>query len=108
MARSSVVQNASRRSIDETKVSTAWTQASDVPGWLKEGQARLLWDEALALPPGNTVLEIGSHQGRSTLVLGHAARVSDGTVIDYTIRVAGAAIFSIAPRTDLRASLRAS
>ncbi len=27
-------------------------QAADVPGWLKRGQARILWDEARALPPG--------------------------------------------------------
>jgi hypothetical protein len=58
-----------------------WRAADSIPGWLKEGQARLLWDEASSLPPGSTVLEIGSHQGRSTVVLGHAVRASGGTVI---------------------------
>ena len=47
-----------------------WRRADTVPGWLKRGQAALLWDEALALPAAATVLEIGSHQGRSTVVLG--------------------------------------
>ena len=59
----------------------AWRQASEVPGWLKVGQAQLLWDEAVRLAPGSSMLEIGSHQGRSTVVLGHAARVVGGTVI---------------------------
>jgi predicted O-methyltransferase YrrM len=59
----------------------AWARAEAVPGWLKEGQARLLWDEATALSPGSTMLEIGSHQGRSTVVLGTAARRLGGHVI---------------------------
>ena len=60
---------------------TAWSRAESVSGWLKEGQARLLWDEAIALRPGSTILEIGSHQGRSTVVLGSAARAVGATVI---------------------------
>src|SRR3954447_19847504 len=65
----------------EATWTAAWARAEQVPGWLKEGQARLLWDEAMALPAGSTVLEIGSHQGRSTVVLGSAARARGGTVI---------------------------
>ncbi|RNM16029.1 class I SAM-dependent methyltransferase [Nocardioides pocheonensis] len=41
----------------------------------------MLYDEALTLPPGGTVLEIGSHQGRSTVVLADAARGRDAHVI---------------------------
>jgi len=41
----------------------------------------MLYDEALALPRGGTVLEIGSHQGRSTVVLADAARGRDARVI---------------------------
>lgn len=67
----------------------AWQQAETVPGWLKKDQARLLWDEALALPTGSTVLEIGSHQGRSTVVLGAAARLRESTVIAVDPFVAG-------------------
>lgn len=60
---------------------TAWAAAEQVSGWLKEGQARILWDEAQQLGPGATVLEIGSHQGRSTVVLGAAMRARGGSVI---------------------------
>ena len=35
----------------------------------------------LALPPGATVLEIGSHQGRSTVVLGRALRARSGSLV---------------------------
>ena len=58
-----------------------WSAAQEVTGWLKEGQARILWDEATALGEGAVVLEIGSHQGRSTVVLGEAVRPLAGTVI---------------------------
>lgn len=43
-----------------------------MPGWLTRDQARLLHDEAVRLSPGALALEIGSHQGRSTIVLAHA------------------------------------
>lgn len=59
----------------------AWSAVQDIPGWLKEGQAEILWDEASRLGPGAEVLEIGSHQGRSTVVLGEALRPKGGTVI---------------------------
>ncbi len=58
-----------------------WRRADEVPGWLKPGQAAILWDEALALPAASTALEIGSHQGRSTVVLGEAMRRIGGRVI---------------------------
>lgn len=59
----------------------AWGRVQDVPGWLKEGQAQILWDEATKLGDGGTVLEIGSHQGRSTVILGEALRPKGGKVI---------------------------
>jgi SAM-dependent methyltransferase len=43
-----------------------------VEGWLSEGQARRLWDCALAVPPGGRVVEIGSFRGRSAIVLARA------------------------------------
>jgi methyltransferase family protein len=52
----------------------AWGLADQVPGWLTEAQARALWDAILRLREGSTIVEIGSHQGRSTTVLGIAAR----------------------------------
>lgn len=59
----------------------AWALAQGVPGWLKAGQARMLFDAVVALPDGATVLEIGSHQGRSTVVLGRALRARSGTLV---------------------------
>ena len=47
-----------------------------IGGWLTAAQARLLWDQAVAVPAGGLIVEIGSHQGRSTVVLASArARV---------------------------------
>ena len=50
-----------------------WDVASAIPGWLTQDQARLLFDTARELPSGPLVVEIGSHQGRSTVVLASAA-----------------------------------
>lgn len=47
-----------------------------LPGWLTREQARCLFDAARGVPPGGTVVEIGSHHGRSTTVL--AAAVAPG------------------------------
>lgn len=47
----------------------SWSFASSIEGWLTRGQARVLFDAARSLPEGGTVVEIGSHQGRSTVVL---------------------------------------
>jgi predicted O-methyltransferase YrrM len=57
-----------------------WAYADQAGGWLTREQARLLWDEASSLR-APTLLEIGSHQGRSTLVLAGAARRARGRVI---------------------------
>lgn len=46
--------------------------ADRIPGWLTREQARVLYDTTRALPAGSTVVEIGSHQGRSTVVLAGA------------------------------------
>jgi precorrin-6B methylase 2 len=45
----------------------AWIEP--VGGWLTRDQARVLFEAVRALPRGATVVEIGSHQGRSTLAL---------------------------------------
>jgi len=50
--------------------------ASGIGGWLTPAQAELLWQQAIAVPAGGLIVEIGSHQGRSTVVLAAArARV---------------------------------
>lgn len=58
----------------------AWVGADRIPGWLTRAQAAILYDEAAALPPGSTVVEIGSHQGRSTVVLA-SALPADGILV---------------------------
>ena len=60
----------------------AWDVASTIPGWLTEEQARLLFDDR-PRPAGRSPssLEIGSHQGKSTVVLATAARAHGGRVV---------------------------
>ncbi|MEO6627377.1 MAG: class I SAM-dependent methyltransferase [Aquihabitans sp.] len=47
----------------------------DVEGWMTPGQAKLLWTSARSVPPGGTVVEIGSFRGRSMIVLASAANL---------------------------------
>jgi predicted O-methyltransferase YrrM len=54
----------------------------DIDGWLTEEQARLLWERAAALPSGARIVEIGSHHGRSTIVLATAAPEAELVAID--------------------------
>lgn len=58
-----------------------WALADTIPGWLRHEQARMLWDAARRLGPGATIVEIGSHQGRSTVILGAAASSVGARVI---------------------------
>ncbi|HUP84191.1 MAG TPA: class I SAM-dependent methyltransferase [Acidimicrobiales bacterium] len=46
---------------------------ASVEGWMTDAQARRLWDASSALRPPATIVEIGSFQGRSTIVLATAA-----------------------------------
>ncbi|SHF59639.1 Methyltransferase domain-containing protein [Jatrophihabitans endophyticus] len=68
----------------------AWAVAATVPGWLTHGQARALWDAARQLPVGSAIVEIGSHQGRSTVVLGRAAAAAGARVIAIDPFIGGA------------------
>ncbi len=65
----------------EARFEDAWALAHDIPGWLTEDQARLLWDSAQALRDGARVLEIGSYQGRSAVVLASALAPGDGELV---------------------------
>lgn len=46
---------------------------AEVRGWMTDGQARRLWDRAAAVAPAGRIVEIGSYQGRSAIVLARAA-----------------------------------
>lgn len=58
-----------------------WPLAEAIPGWLTGEQAELLFDEASVLPAGALAVEIGSHRGRSTVVIARALRGSGGTLV---------------------------
>ena len=58
-----------------------WDHADAIAGGLTQGQARLLWDEAQRLGDSPLVVEIGSHRGRSTVVLASAVKAHDGVVV---------------------------
>ena len=47
----------------------AWEQAKDVDGWLLEEQGRALFEAARALPAGTVAVEIGSHRGKSAILI---------------------------------------
>jgi predicted O-methyltransferase YrrM len=54
----------------------------EIDGWLTKDQARLLYERAAALAPGSRIVEIGSHHGRSTIVLASAAPEAELVSID--------------------------
>jgi predicted O-methyltransferase YrrM len=59
-----------------------------VTGFLSDRQARRLWDRTRRLPPRSRVVEIGSYLGKSTVLLGTAAR-EDVEVIAIDPHVSG-------------------
>jgi hypothetical protein len=58
--------------VDEPGFADAWALADAIEGWLTRDQAAVLFDSVRSLARGSTVVEIGSHQGRSTVVLASA------------------------------------
>ena len=54
-------------------LATVTAAVADVRGWMSPGQAATLYDAARRCPPEGTIVEIGSFQGRSTIVLASAA-----------------------------------
>jgi Methyltransferase domain len=61
--------------------SDVWAFADGIPGWLTRSQAEMLHDQASALPTGAVAVEMGSHQGRSTVVLAAALRERKGRLV---------------------------
>jgi predicted O-methyltransferase YrrM len=47
----------------------AWPEIDSIEGWLSKDQARALFEAARITPPGDWIVEIGSHHGRSTAAL---------------------------------------
>ncbi|MGH8893846.1 MAG: class I SAM-dependent methyltransferase [Actinomycetes bacterium] len=68
-------------SVADEAFAASWTIADSVPGWLTRDQAHALWQAVTRLGAGATVVEIGSHQGRSTVVLAGAARQVGARVV---------------------------
>lgn len=93
---------------DRADFAAVWQECSPIPGWLKQGQARILWDEAVALPDGATVLEIGSHQGKSTVVLGRAVAAAGGTVIAVDPFVEGRLFGGLSTREKFERNIAAA
>jgi len=58
-----------------SKFNAVWSQIADIQGWLTEGQARMLFAAASRVVAGDTIVEIGSFRGRSTIVLATAAPI---------------------------------
>jgi len=54
-------------------LATVSARVADVQGWMSPGQASTLYEAAAGCPDGGTIVEIGSFQGRSTIVLASAA-----------------------------------
>lgn len=82
---------------------SVWALADGVPGWLTREQGRALWQAVRSLPANSTVVEIGSHQGRSTIVL--AAARPDVTVVAIDPHVAGGRFGGAASADRLHANL---
>jgi len=59
-----------------------FARADHIPGWLTRDQARTLYDAASDLPPNACIIEVGSHQGRSTVVLAAAREDVEVVAID--------------------------
>jgi hypothetical protein len=47
----------------------AWTIANEVDGWLLERQGRALFEAAGRVGPGTVAVEIGSHRGKSAVLI---------------------------------------
>ena len=65
-----------------TSFDEVFESVRDIEGWLTKAQARLLYDRAHDLPSGSRIVEIGSHHGRSTIVLATAAPEAELVAID--------------------------
>ena len=63
-----------------TSFERVYDSVAKVNGWMTKGQARLLWRNARSLDSGQQIVEIGSFQGRSTIILASGAAEGVGIV----------------------------
>ncbi|QLQ11814.1 MAG: class I SAM-dependent methyltransferase [Nocardioidaceae bacterium] len=68
----------------------------------------MLYDHASALPAGSTVLEIGSHRGRSSIVLAKALEQSQGRLICVDPFVDGSLFGGSKTREEFEANIAAA
>jgi predicted O-methyltransferase YrrM len=61
--------------VTDMNASRAWDAVAQVDGWMTRGQSDQLYAAAAACRPNGQIVEIGSFQGRSTVVLALAAPV---------------------------------
>jgi predicted O-methyltransferase YrrM len=91
-----------------TGFAAAWARAEGIDGWLTREQGRELWAAARRVPAGGRILEIGSHQGRSTVVLAAAAAEAGAEVIAVDPFVAGGMFGGPATRQRFVANVAAA
>lgn len=84
----------------------AWSLAEPVKGWMTRDQGLALWNAACRLDKGDLVVEIGSHQGRSTIVLASAARTVGARVVAVDPFVDGRLFGGSPTRQRFEANLR--
>ena len=92
--------NTAREATADAAFDAAYAWIDPVGGWLTRDQARVLFDAVRSLPRGSTVVEVGSHQGRSTLALALAR--PDVTVVAVDPFVAGGRFGGPATRQQRR------
>lgn len=86
----------------------AWRSADAIPGWLTNAQGRALWDAATTIPSGGVIVEIGSHQGRSTLILARAASLRGSRVVAVDPFVEGRLFGGASTRDRFEANITAA
>lgn len=91
-----------------TAFDTAWTRAEPIGGWLTREQGEALWEAVRSIPSGGRILEIGSHQGRSTIVLASAAHEVGAQVVAVDPFVAGGMFGGAATRELFLANIDAA
>jgi hypothetical protein len=82
-----------------------WEVADRIPGWLTRDQAELLFDEAAALRADDLAVEIGSHRGRSTVVIAQALRGRGGRLVAIDPFVDGRLFGGSSTRTEFEGNI---